>query len=401
LQTPVEIVESAASTNEVVFDAFNPYRRSDGSKLAKWLRKRLQSYRPSREVSASLPDGVRDRLNQSLNIFLDTSNACTTADFWSSQLLPCLERSKYFLVVSTPEALRRDRDGIPNWVEREIDTFATIDGGVARIIVALGPEAVVNRLPGRLNELSPRWGWADLRLWRPSYRLWRHAPKIDEAFIDILATIANIPAKLIPVLREEERRSRNALRRQVVLISAMVLATLSASAWFGYQQWLSSEANAIWGRLQFFSSDLTPDDLIALQDLAEAPDAVKRAFIAKASENRTNSNKVLQHPGALLRGIGLQPSSEEIQSLLTTILPLIKPETHPVECDYVLQAIRALSTESTAAQADAILSRLLDVVSTSKLQWNDTSPTPVVAATAAKLSPDQISATVGRASRPW
>jgi hypothetical protein len=397
LRAPVEIVKSAPGPNKVEFNVFISYRRSDGSKLAKWLRKRLQSYRPSREVSVCLPDDVRVRLNRGLSVFLDTSNARTTADFWSSQIVPCLERSQYLLVVSTPEIFRRRQDDIPDWVDREINTFSTFDEGVARIIVALGPKASVDRLPGLLNELSPRWGWADLRSWRPFYRLWRHAAKIDEALIDILATIANIPTTLIPVLREEERRSRNALRRRVILISATVLVTLSASAWFGYQEWLSSEANAIWGRLQFFSSNLTPIDLITLQKLAEEPEVVKRTFIAKANENSTNSNKVLRHPAALLRGVGLQPTSEEIESLLAPILPLITPETHPVEFDYVLQAIRALSSEFTAAQADAVLSRLLSVVKTSKLQWNDTSLLPVVAATAVKLSPDQISATVAQA----
>ena len=265
MQAPVELVRSAAGPNRFDFDVFISYRRSDGSKLARWLQKRLQGYRPSREVSAHLPDDVRVRLNRGLSVFLDTSNARTATDFWSSHIVPCLERSQYLLVVSTPEVFRRSQDNTPDWVEREISTFSTFDEGVARIIVALGPKAPIHRLPGRLNELSPRWGWANLRSWRPSYRLWLNAAKIDEALIDILATIANIPTNLIPVLREEERRSRNALRRWVIIISATVLATLSTSGWLGYQQWLSSEANAIWGQLQFFSSNLTPIDLITLR----------------------------------------------------------------------------------------------------------------------------------------
>src|SRR3954454_22009874 len=194
-------MEESAKT----FDVFISYRRGDASRLAKWLQNKLQTYKPSREVSARLPDDVKVRLSRGLGVFLDKSNARTSEDFWSTQILPALERSRYLLVISTASALQQRPDGDPNWVEREIDAFWASDGERSHIVLALGPGAPADRLPGRLHELSSLWGWADLRAWSPLYRIRRGAEAVEGAFVDILATIADIPTELVPRLRDEER----------------------------------------------------------------------------------------------------------------------------------------------------------------------------------------------------
>jgi len=115
-------------------------------------------------------------------------------------------------------------DGSENWVAREISAYWEQFKDRSRILVALGPHAPEKPLPGKLDQLSERWGWADLRGWRRFYWLFAGSARIEAAFVDLLADIFAIPTEFIPVLRQEERR-----RRRTVLGSAIagVLALCS------------------------------------------------------------------------------------------------------------------------------------------------------------------------------
>ncbi len=47
------------------YDAFISYRRSDGTAVARWLRRELEGYRP--------PRSMRERFGRKLKIYLDTA----------------------------------------------------------------------------------------------------------------------------------------------------------------------------------------------------------------------------------------------------------------------------------------------------------------------------------------
>src|SRR5271169_4365760 len=85
-----------------VYDAFVSYRRSDGENTARWLRRELQAFRPSRSL--------RDRLPQHLRIYLDTAYERGATDFFENTIKPALLASRWLIVVATPDAVLRPSD---------------------------------------------------------------------------------------------------------------------------------------------------------------------------------------------------------------------------------------------------------------------------------------------------
>ena len=57
--------------DEYLYDAFISYRRSDGTNVATWLRRRLQDYRLPRSLSAK----------RKLRVYLDTAFERANEDF--------------------------------------------------------------------------------------------------------------------------------------------------------------------------------------------------------------------------------------------------------------------------------------------------------------------------------
>jgi hypothetical protein len=234
------------AAGEFEFDVFLSYRRQDGSGLATWLRNRLQRYKPPKDVLTALPEVARQRLSQAPKVFLDQSNASTSDDFWKQNIVPNLKRSRRLLVISTPAALQRRDDGSENWVAREIGAYWEYFKDRSRILVALGPKAPEDRLPGRLDQLSKTWGWADLRGWRRFYWLFPGARRIEAAFVDLLADIFKIPTEFVPALRQEERRRRSRILSFATASAVVVLAILSRPPLATPQMVCSRGSNLAW-----------------------------------------------------------------------------------------------------------------------------------------------------------
>src|SRR6516164_4363773 len=81
------------------YDAFISYRRSDGGRVARWLRRQLLWYR--------LPRSMRERSGRRLRIYIDTTYELGAADFYEQNVKPALLSSSHLIVVATPDAVQR------------------------------------------------------------------------------------------------------------------------------------------------------------------------------------------------------------------------------------------------------------------------------------------------------
>src|SRR5579883_3354757 len=204
--------DGLAARGRLKYRAFISYRRQDATVVARWLRRRLLSFRLPREMLDELSPERRIDAERRVAYFLDTSYQSANEDFWTANIEPALKDTEYLIVLSSPSALQRRTDGSDNWVAREIDTFLKVYGdeeGRQRIIVALAPNAPTESFPGRLGELGTQWDWVDLRtvsLWqwlRPGV-----ADRLSDAFLKVVARLYEIPQHLLPILRREEARRR-------------------------------------------------------------------------------------------------------------------------------------------------------------------------------------------------
>jgi hypothetical protein len=80
------------------YDAFISYRRSDGSNVARWLRRQLEAFR--------VPRPLRERFGRQLRVYIDTAYERGTSDFYEHKIKPALLGSRFLLVVATPDAMR-------------------------------------------------------------------------------------------------------------------------------------------------------------------------------------------------------------------------------------------------------------------------------------------------------
>src|SRR5262249_13647327 len=151
--------------------------------------------------------------------------------FLHKKIFPALDRSARLIVICTPSALEdiRGTDGTiePNWLVREVDHFVgreRADEGGRPIDVVFGPGAIGGRYPGRLSEKT-LWDWIDLR----SFNRWRartFTEALDNGFSKLVASLYDIPERLLPALRQEERRQR---QRLIVWFAAAAVAVATLS----------------------------------------------------------------------------------------------------------------------------------------------------------------------------
>src|SRR4051794_20951263 len=101
------------------YDGFISYRRAQGWRVAQWLSRKLERYRPPKELLEQLPPTVREALGRPRRVFLDTRFSRADRDFWSEDIAPALTSSRRLIVISTADAFLPRSNGSPNWVEQE------------------------------------------------------------------------------------------------------------------------------------------------------------------------------------------------------------------------------------------------------------------------------------------
>jgi hypothetical protein len=195
---------------EFNYDALISYRRSDGTAVARWLRRAL--------VGCRLPKALRGKYGCKLSVYLDTAYERATSDFYQLNIKPALLSSRFLIVVATPDATRRP-GGMEDWIEREIRDFTSSRGG--NIIAVRGAGEFDGPLPGDLKRLFPSIEIIDLRgagrFWSPSFP---RIARLSAEKLKIVAPLYNIPPEEMPKLRQEEER------RQQTQFGAIVGATL-------------------------------------------------------------------------------------------------------------------------------------------------------------------------------
>jgi len=180
------------------YDAFISYRRSDGSAVARWLRRELNGLR--------LPPTLRADYGRRLDVYLDTAYERATTDFYAETIRPALLSSRFLIVVATPHAA--ERRAAEDWIDREIADFLAASGG-RNLIVVRGAGEFDGALPGGLSKRFPNIEVVDLRgasLFAASNPA--VAGRLSSEKLKIVATLLGIPARSMPLLRREQERSQ-------------------------------------------------------------------------------------------------------------------------------------------------------------------------------------------------
>jgi WD40 repeat protein len=245
------------------YDAFISYRRSDGSRIARWLRNRLQTYRPPKRLRRAAPP---------LNIYLDTSYETATTNFYDDNILPALQASDRLIVIATPACMQPGVDGGPNWVVREISDFRTLPQQ-DRVLVAIGGDLPEGSLPGALDRTFPHLERVDLRAAGTlgPFTFARRA-RLHEEFLKIAAPLWGIKSDEMPLLRQEEAR-RRLQRLSLVLASTVALL-------------LAMTALLIWGTANLASArrQLAANHLAQGQNAVHTAPAEARLHLLRALE---------------------------------------------------------------------------------------------------------------------
>lgn len=180
---------------EFVYDAFISYRRSDGGKTARWLRRELEAFHP--------PRALRDRLPQKLRVYLDTAYERGALDFFENTIRPALLASRFLIAVATSDAVLRPSPQ-DDWIKREIDPFAAGPNGGNLLLVRGGCD-FDGPPPADLAARFPHMEIIDLR---NVSRFWRlnplRASRISGELLKLIAPIAGVALEDMPLLRREQ-----------------------------------------------------------------------------------------------------------------------------------------------------------------------------------------------------
>jgi WD40 repeat protein len=223
------------------YDAFVSYRRRDATRLAQWIRNKLQSFRLPPEILRELPSQKQEICARRPQIWLDTSYEKSSDDFLLKKVFPALDKSARLIVVSTPAALEyiagKDGKTQDNWLTREIDHFlgkARADEAERPVDVVFGPGAIEDRYPGRLSE-KPRWDWIDLRTFSP-WRFPIFSETLDDGVAKLVAGLYDVPERFLPLLRREERRRRLHAITGFAFLGVFIAATMTGIAIYALAQ---------------------------------------------------------------------------------------------------------------------------------------------------------------------
>ncbi|WP_150117419.1 hypothetical protein [Microvirga vignae] len=267
MSIPPDQVQNPESTDSSApihtYDAFISSRRAQGGRVALWLSRRLEQFRASKDLLAQLPPTLCGDLQKPHRIFVDTRHERSNRDFWDQQIVPALNSSRRLIVISTADAFEPQSDGSPKWVEREIEVYWEQFRDPGRIFVVLAPGAPEGRYPGELSNISKRWDWADLRTYKHLYWLMSGRTRsLEDAISKLIAGIFDIPAELVPVLRQEERRRHSRWRAGVISLAVALISLAGSGAWQFRNSRIEQEANSIWNKLELVApGDWNPEEV--------------------------------------------------------------------------------------------------------------------------------------------
>jgi tetratricopeptide (TPR) repeat protein len=205
------------------FDAFISYRRSDGAKVAHWLRRALEGFQ--------VPKALRPAFGRKLSVYLDTAYERGTTDFYEQSIKPALMSSRFLLVLATPDARLREA-GAQDWIAREVADFSAGPNG-GNIIAVRAAGDFDAPLPADLAVRFPNIEIVDLR---GAQRLASFNPvraaRLSSEKLKLIAPLLDIPHDKMPSLRqEEEKRQQTRLGSTLGAAIGVLLAVSSLSVY--------------------------------------------------------------------------------------------------------------------------------------------------------------------------
>jgi formylglycine-generating enzyme required for sulfatase activity len=214
------------------YDAFISYKRSDGTRAARWLRRRLVGYRLPRSLRAQWPDR--------LTVYLDTIYEHATEDFFENNIKLALRRSRYFILVITP-AMLADQGRAESWVERELQEFTATEQR-QNVIAVMAPGLDETSLPSTLAEKYPRLEIVTLkdltteRFWR-----WSKWWSLSDELLKITGPLCRIATVDMPRLRGEERNRTLRILGVASAVLGVILVGMTVLASVAYRNYVAAE----------------------------------------------------------------------------------------------------------------------------------------------------------------
>jgi hypothetical protein len=204
------------------YNAFISYRRSDGSAIANWLRRKLQNY----VLAAELATG-----RKKLRLYLDTAFERANENFWTNNIEPALRSSQYLIVIATPDSMRPRSNGLQNWVEREIEFFRKLPQG-RNVLVVRAKGKIDDELPARLLQDFPQISVVDMTSFTPLIDGFITRATLRDHVLTILGTLHGIDALQMPMLRMEDvRKARSAAIRLTMTALTLLVLISSLAIW--------------------------------------------------------------------------------------------------------------------------------------------------------------------------
>ena len=207
-------------------DAFISYRRTDGSRHARKLRRRLLDFKVPAHLKGPNAPGK-------LDVYLDTIYEKADEDFFRDTIQPALDASRLLIVVQTPSILLPRSNGQANWLVREVEYYRS-KKPAGPVAVGLAKGGFDDPLPADLHAHFANLERVDIRR-ITSFKVIR----TDELILPFIARLYNVPREKMPELRREEAR-----RRSVRLAAWAVAATViivSLTGLLGWALWEQAE----------------------------------------------------------------------------------------------------------------------------------------------------------------
>jgi len=303
------------------YDAFISYRHSDGRAIGRWLRSRLISYR--------LPNALREGRSENLSVYLDEIYDKPNEDFWGNTIEPALIASRYLIVVATPDSAKEREDGKASWMEREIETFLGTNGS-KQLIVVLADGEINQSVPKLILDDTPNINVIDVRSANNLLQRILNSNELTDKIRTISSVLFNVPEKLMPVLREEDRKRRQRTVQGISVIAIIVTAVIGYLILLNKYQVNQRELAETQAE-----KALTEKILANTQRKAAEALALERKQVANASRTLVRAEHVLESDPA--SAIALALASTESR-LLPSIRPIIEKAAKQLP---VVQIIRA------------------------------------------------------------
>ncbi|PRO68024.1 toll/interleukin-1 receptor domain-containing protein [Alteromonas gracilis] len=211
-------------------NVFLSYRRRDAASPARYLRKKLLSFKLNKNFQS---------LYKQPHVFLDVMYERAGSDFWLEKIVPELEKADFLIVLVSPSINENASDVERNWTLKELLEFEKIClrkkiDPRTRIIPVLCSGTTEKDIPGCMQNMSTTWDWVDWNLYS-----WKKAlpftsrEQINDGLYKLTATLFDIKGDELTahnLRNKRELRKANTLYTSLATFVIIILSGLTAWA---------------------------------------------------------------------------------------------------------------------------------------------------------------------------